>query len=368
MKSLLSIIILFSSLSWSGANSDEYSKDTVIKCCDEKSIDNGENEVFACQNFSYNNKKLIRLSSNFSPYSIQPDLLIDGKDYDIFITPDKVLDYDFYRVFVLQEDLKLMNVLDTYDKELNEIKSTKELSCKIVDNNKYLIAMNKNQSKLKKNEQEKNCKSYGSEIQSYYEKLISDFKNENENIYSKIRNELDTQLLAYSGTSINDLTILKDNKASEYKTLYDQLDRKYEEKFQIHRCGSNFNFSSYQYKGFVGDDYLKMIILIDSTAYEIAKNNIKDRSQSNIDSDNKITDLEIELKRLEKELSNKTNNKCYRESPAWEYWKDKKCKTKQCKDNQIKELRSQLSKCSGYGKSDEDILFENVGKVLRGIF
>ena len=56
MKSLLSIIILFSSLSWSGANSDEYSKDKVIKCCDEKSIDNGEKEVFACQNFSYNNK------------------------------------------------------------------------------------------------------------------------------------------------------------------------------------------------------------------------------------------------------------------------------------------------------------------------
>ena len=91
MKSLLSIIILFSSLSWSGANSDEYSKDKVIKCCDDKSIDNGEKEVFACQNFSYNNKKLIRLSSNFSPYSTQPDLLIDGKDYDIFITPDKVL-------------------------------------------------------------------------------------------------------------------------------------------------------------------------------------------------------------------------------------------------------------------------------------
>ena len=80
---------------------------------------------------------------------------------------------------------------------------------------------------------------------------------------------------------------------------------------------------------------------------------------------NRISKLEAEL---EKELSNKTNNKCYRESPAWEYWKDKKCKTKQCKDNQIKELRSQLSKCSGYGKSDEDILFENVGKFLRELF
>ena len=51
-----------------------------------------------------------------------------------------------------------MNVLDTYDKEFNEIKSTKELSCKIVDNNKYLIAMNKNQSKLKKMSKKKTVK------------------------------------------------------------------------------------------------------------------------------------------------------------------------------------------------------------------
>ena len=367
MKSLLSIIILFSSVTWSGANSDEYSKDKVIKCCDEKSIDNGENEVFACQNFSYNDKKLIRLSSSFYPFSSQPELLIDGKDFDIFITTKKVSDEDYYRVYALRENLEIMNIINTYDKELNEIKSTKELSCKIVDNSKYLIAMNKNQLKLKNNEQEKNCKSYGSEIQSYYEKLISDFDSENENIYSKIRNELDTQLLAYSGTSIADLTILRDNKFLEYKTLYDQLDKEYEKKFQIHRCGSGFDFSSYKFVGFVGDDYLKIMLLSGDT-YEIAKNNIKERNQSSIDSDNKITDLELELKKLEKELSNKTNNKCYRDSPAWEYWRDKKCRTKECKDEQVRDLRSQLSKCGGYGKSDEDIFFENVGKALRSIF
>ena len=140
---------------------------------------------------------------------------------------------------------------------------------------------------------------------------------------------------------------------------------KYSEKYKKFQCGDDYDFKNYTTGGLVGDEYQRLIL--PGYSFDIAINNIKDRKNSISDNESIITSLESDIKNLEKELSNKNNKRCYKDSAAWQYWKDKTCKTDKCKREQIQDLRNQLNSCST-GKSDEDILFENVGKLLKSIF
>ena len=103
------------------------------------------------------------------------------------------------------------------------------------------------------------------------------------------------------------------------------------------------------------------LLKISSTTTKTSVNNSNEN-------DKEISNLNNEIQKLKNALSKTSKKNCKKESAGMQYYKDKQCKTLKCKNNQIKNLRAELNNCGGYGKSDEDILYEAVGGAIMSIF
>ncbi len=367
MKKLLILLLLIIGFSYANANENDFKEHTVLVCISETnySYKSPDPYMIIKSYYAYDgyNLKYLGRAKKDPPYfrnadnsSFKLERAMDGYSEITFKT-DKYL-------YNLNKKLRFIDIYKYENNDFNTADFKSRLICEKTDNSLYVRYID---YKKERSERIAKCERHtNKEKFNYLNKLEIEFKKDNNLVFDKIINELDNLRLSYSGTNRDDLKIITDKKRSEYNSEYYKLDKIYEEKFKKFECGDDFDFSKYDYVGMWGDKYLKLILQA-GYSHDIAVNNIKERTNSISDNESKITNLESSIKQLEKQLSNKNNKKCYRKSAAWEYWKDKTCKTDNCKREQIQDLRNQLSSCSS-GKSDDDIFYETVGGAIMSIF